>query len=67
MSLRPELNPSNFKSMICSVEKIFDDSVANLFGLVIPDYQRDYTWEEPEIKRLVSDIFGKHRRKIKKT
>ena len=58
MSLRPELNPSNFKSMICSVEKIFDDSVANLFGLVIPDYQRDYTWEEPEIKRLVSDILA---------
>ena len=56
MSARLELNPSKFESNIYAIEYLFEAGVADNAGLVIPDYQRRYTWAEEDILRILVDL-----------
>lgn len=51
-----KLNPYNFNTNVYSVDRLLIGGVENELGLLIPEFQRDYTWEKEEIKRLFSDL-----------
>ena len=51
-----ELNPYNFESAVYSIDRLICGGVANQLGLLIPEFQRDYTWEIRDIERLISDL-----------
>lgn len=51
-----ELNPFRFESNIYSLDRLMVGGIENELGLVIPDFQRKYTWEEGDIKRFFGDI-----------
>ncbi|MCH1515667.1 MAG: DUF262 domain-containing protein, partial [Alphaproteobacteria bacterium] len=56
MSDNVKLNPFNFTSEVYSLDRLMAGGVQNDLGLVIPDYQRGYTWEQEEVERLFIDI-----------
>ena len=53
-----KLNPSEFKSGVFSIDRLMEGGLENELGLVIPDYQRDYTWEIDEVQRLFNDLLS---------
>ena len=56
MASKITFNPSNYESRILSIEHLMEGGIENEVGLVIPNYQRDYTWEEDDLKRLYTDL-----------
>jgi uncharacterized protein with ParB-like and HNH nuclease domain len=53
---RVEINPYKFSSSVFSLDRLIMGGVANDLGLLIPDFQRDYTWEDKDITRLFDDL-----------
>ena len=58
MAARLELNASDFQSNIYAIDNLMESGVSDNIGLIIPDYQRNYTWGEQDVKRLFTDILG---------
>ena len=50
------LNPFSFRSEVYPISKLLIGGVENQLGLLIPEFQRDYTWEEKDILRLFDDL-----------
>ena len=53
-----EMNPSKYASIICGIDRLMEGGIKNEVGLVIPNYQRDYTWEEEQVQRLFNDLLS---------
>ncbi len=54
----PELNPYNFVSKIYPLIRLMIGGVRNELALLIPDYQRNYTWRQRDIERFYTDVLS---------
>ena len=57
-SNKVEFNPYAFSSNLLSLDRIMEGGVTNEVGLLVPDYQRNYTWQEKDVERLFIDILS---------
>ena len=51
-----EFNPYKFGSEIYPLLRLMAGGVKNEVALLIPDYQRNYTWQEKDVEQLLDDL-----------
>ena len=61
-----EFNPYGFDSEVCSLDRLMFGGFTNEVGLLIPDYQRSYTWQEMDVERLFTDVLSSLSTRAKK-
>lgn len=61
-----EINPFKFTSQVYSLDRLMADGLETDVGLVIPNYQRNYTWEREQVQRLYTDILLSFSNRLKK-
>ena len=50
------INPYDFNTSIYSIDRLILGGVESNYALLIPEFQREYTWEDEDIERLFSDL-----------
>ena len=66
MPVEFELNPDEFQSKIIGIDFLYEGGISANIGLIIPDYQRNYTWEQQDVDRLFTDIMASLSTRTKK-
>ena len=66
MPVEFELNPDEFQSKIIGIDFLYEGGISANIGLIIPDYQRNYTWEQQDVERLFTDIMASLSTRTKK-
>ena len=53
-----DFNPYKFGSEIYPLLRLMAGGVKNEVALLIPDYQRNYTWQERDVERFYTDVLS---------
>ena len=53
-----EFNPYKFDSKIWPLLRLMEGGVRNELALLIPDYQRNYTWQRRDVERFYTDVLS---------